>query len=49
MNHMVLDVPDKVCDNNDTISIRGEGRFIYRGVQHTTKSDRVVAVFDKYM
>lgn len=49
VNHMVLDVPDKVCDNNDTISIRGEGRFIYRGVQHTTKSDRVVAVFDKYM
>ena len=49
INHVMLDVPDKLCDNNDTISIRGVGRFIYRGVQHKTKSDRVVAVFDQFM
>ena len=49
INHEVLDRPDEVCDNNDTISIRKVGRFIYRGVQHKTKSDRIVAVLDRFI
>ena len=43
VNHMVLDVPDKVCDNNDTISIRGYGRFKYLGVMKQTRSNRILA------
>lgn len=45
--HRLLVAPDKICHNNDTISIRKVGRFTFIGVEHTTKSDRIVARFWK--
>lgn len=32
LNHITLDTPAKLCDNNVTISIRGKGRFRFLGV-----------------
>ena len=49
VNHVVLEEVDKLCDNNDTISIRGYGRFTYLGVNHSTKSGRIVAEFLQYI
>ena len=45
INHRVLEAPDKMCDNGNTISIRGTGRFTYQGVRNHTKKDRIVAEF----
>jgi len=47
LNHVPLEVPDQVCDNDSVISIRGTGRFYYRGVKHETKSGRITVVFDQ--
>ena len=41
LNHITLDSPDKLCDNNGTISIRGKGRFRFLGVIRKTGGDRV--------
>ncbi len=49
VNHIVLEAPDKMCDNNVTISIRGKGRFRYLGVIKKTKSDRLLAEFEVSM
>ena len=45
INHRVLEAPDKMCDNGNTISIRGTGHFTYQGVRNHTKKDRIVAEF----
>lgn len=42
LNHIPLDSPDKLCDNNGTISIRGKGRFRFLGVVRKTNGDRTV-------
>lgn len=47
LNHMSLEEPDQLCDNNGTISIRGLGRFTYLGSHHTTKSGRIAAEFNQ--
>ena len=47
LNHRPLADADEVCNNNVTISIRGVGRFQYVGTERTTKSDRIVAVFQQ--
>ncbi len=49
VNHALLEHPDKVCNNNDTISIRGAGRFVFVGVLRSTKSDRIAAEFMQYV
>ena len=49
VNHTVLEEPDEVCNNNVTISIRGTGRFIYRGILRTTRNGRICAEFEQYM
>lgn len=41
LNHIVLVSPDKLCDNNDTISIRGKGRFRFIDTVRKTNSDRI--------
>lgn len=41
LNHIVLVSPDKLCDNNDTISIRGKGRFRFIDIVRKTNSDRI--------
>lgn len=46
VNHITLEAPDKMCDNNVTISIRGKGRFKYLGIVKNTKSDRILAEFE---
>ena len=43
VNHITLEAPDKLCDNNVTISIRGFGRYKYLGILRNTKSDRILA------
>ena len=49
LNHVTLEEPDKMCDNNVTISIRGCGRFTYLGTEHATKSGRIAAEFLQYI
>lgn len=49
INHTLVEDGDKLCDNNDTISIRGYGRFVYLGESHTTKSGRIAADFLQYI
>ena len=38
-----------VLKEGDTISVRGEGRFIYRGVQRSTKSGNLSVEIDVYV
>ena len=45
MNHITLEEPDELCNNNVTISIRGAGRFTFLGTVRKTKSDRIAAEF----
>ncbi|MBR3348475.1 MAG: RNA-binding protein [Solobacterium sp.] len=45
LNHVTLEEPDELCNNNVTISIRGIGRFTYAGSSHQTKSGRIAAEF----
>jgi RNA-binding protein YlmH len=49
LDHVTLEEPDKMCDNNVTISIRGYGRFTYLGINHATKSGRIAAEFLQYI
>ena len=45
LNHVTLEEPDELCNNNVTISIRGIGRFTYAGSARQTKSGRIAAEF----
>lgn len=47
LNHIILVSPDKLCDNNDTISIRGKGRFRFVEVVRKTNSDRTVVEIEQ--
>lgn len=47
VNHVLLEHPDKLCDNNSVISIRGYGRYRFLGALHKTKSDRLAAEFEQ--
>lgn len=47
VNHVILEHPDKLCDNNSVISIRGYGRYRFLGVVHKTRSDRLAAEFEQ--
>ncbi len=49
VNHTVLEEPDEVCHNNVTISIRGTGRFVYRGIVRTTRNGRICASFEQFV
>ncbi len=49
VNHIVLEHPDDVCNNNGTVSIQGYGRFLYLGYEHVTKSGRIVAICQQYV
>ncbi|MGL5540788.1 MAG: RNA-binding protein [Erysipelotrichaceae bacterium] len=48
LNYATIEDVSKLCNNNSDISIRGYGRFIYRGVVTTTKKDNVVISVAKY-
>lgn len=49
LNHVMLEHPDEVCNNNVTISIRGVGRFVFTGTERTTRNGRIAAVFQQYI
>lgn len=49
LNHVTLEHPDEVCNNNVTISIRGVGRFVFSGTERTTRNGRIAAVFQQYI
>lgn len=40
INHMTVEEGEELCHNNNIVSIRGYGRFVYVGVKKTTKHDR---------
>ena len=40
INNMVVEEPEILCHNNNIISIRGYGRFVYAGVKKETRHDR---------
>lgn len=48
VNHETLEETSKLCNNGDTISIRGVGKFIYLGKLKTTRKDRILIEFEKY-
>lgn len=47
VNHRTLVNTAELCDNDSTISIRGSGRFTFRGVIRHTRKDRVVVGFSQ--
>jgi RNA-binding protein YlmH len=47
MDHITLEEPDKLCNNNVTISIRGIGRFKYLGIVRETRNGRSAAEFEQ--
>ena len=49
VDHAVLEEPDEVCHNNVTISIRGTGRFVYRGILRSTRNGRICAAFEQFI
>lgn len=49
LNHVTLEEPDEVCNNNVTISIRGIGRFVYTGYDRTTRNGRIAALFQQFI
>ena len=49
VNHVTLEEPDELCNNNVTISIRGTGRFQYLGAVRTTRNGRLAAEFLHYI
>lgn len=49
LNHVTIEDCAKICNNNCTISIRHYGRFIYLGVDKTTKKDRLLVSFKQYI
>lgn len=48
VNHEILEDSSKLCNNEDTISIRGFGKYVYLGIVKTTKKDRYLVEFEKY-
>lgn len=49
VNHIVIAQTSKLCNNNCVISIRGYGRFLYKGVLKTTKKDKILVQIEKYI
>ena len=49
VDHRVLEAPDELCNNNVTISIRGSGRYVFKGLLRKTKSGRSAAEFMQYI
>ena len=48
VNGAVKQSPSATAEVNDKISVRGFGRFIYKGVLRTTKKDRLVISVDVF-
>lgn len=48
VQYEILEDSSKLCNNGDTISIRGFGKYVYLGYSKTTKKDRFLIEFDQY-
>ncbi len=48
VNHLVLEDCSALCNNNAVLSIRGYGRFIYKGVCKQTKKENYVVELGVY-
>lgn len=48
VNDLVLDENVVLCDN-DFVSIRKTGRFQFKGIETTTKKERLILRFEKYI
>lgn len=49
VNHEILDDCSVLCHNEDTISVRGTGRFVLKGQRGVTRKDRIVVEFEKFV
>ena len=49
VNHVVIAQTSKLCNNSCVISIRGHGRFLYKGVLKTTKKDKILVQIEKFI
>ena len=48
LDHLPLEDCSLLCNNNAVISIRGYGRFVFRGLIKKTKADHWVAEIGRY-
>ncbi len=49
VNHSLIESSDKLCNNNDVISIRGAGRFVIVGCVGQTKKENYVLTIEQYI
>ena len=48
VNGMECQSKDKALKENDSVTVRGYGKFIYKGIQKQTKKKREVVVIERY-
>lgn len=48
INSILQDKPSKKVNEGDIITIRGKGKFIFDGIERTTKTDRILLNIRKY-
>lgn len=49
VNHQIVNKQTKICNVGDVISIRGSGRFIYKGVSKLSKKNRMLIEYERYV
>ncbi len=49
INHIVIAEINKLCNNDCIISIKGKGRFIYKGIIKSTKKDKILIGIEKFV
>ncbi len=47
VNHQLVDKPSKVCSSGNILSIRGVGRFTYKGIVKVSRKDRLMIEYEK--
>lgn len=48
VNQVILEEIAYLCDNDSVISIRGAGRFVFKGILKKTKKDHLVILVEQY-
>ncbi len=49
VNHQIVTKLSKICQEGDIISIRKVGRFVYKGVVKTSKKNKLLIDYEKYV
>ncbi len=49
INHIVIAEMSKLCNNDCIISIKGKGRFIYKGIIKITKKENILIGIEKFI